>query len=367
MEDVIIIGAGLSGLNLAAQLKSENISVKIIEAQERLGGRIHTIYGNAETPMELGATWFNMQHSSLLNLLKQLKLDYFFQYSDGISLYETEESISPQKYRIPSYTPPTLRVKGGTTQLIEALRQLVGDENIIRQSAIIQIIDEGDYITLIDNLGTRYHSQRVVISIPPKLLIHTVQFTPALTPSIMQMMAATQTWMSGAAKFAVEYSSPFWREKGYSGTVYSYWDMASEIYDHSNYENSKFALMGFLNPSAIEYDFAERKSKLIQQLTRYFGEESQNYLSYNDKIWNDKFISTPDETFQPFHREIKHSLSEESYMNDKLFFMGTETSHIHNGYLEGAVYASNKLSQKLIAKSQKKIDKALHLFSNPKS
>ena len=65
MEDVIIIGAGLSGLSTAYQLKKAGINFKILEAQSHLGGRIETIYGKQDTPMEMGATWFGEEHLNL--------------------------------------------------------------------------------------------------------------------------------------------------------------------------------------------------------------------------------------------------------------------------------------------------------------
>lgn len=57
MTDVLIIGAGLSGLVTAFNLKKKDISFKILEAQTRVGGRIETIYGTYNTPMEMGVTF----------------------------------------------------------------------------------------------------------------------------------------------------------------------------------------------------------------------------------------------------------------------------------------------------------------------
>ena len=40
--DVTIIGAGLTGLLLAYRLQQHGISFTIVEARDRIGGRIHT-------------------------------------------------------------------------------------------------------------------------------------------------------------------------------------------------------------------------------------------------------------------------------------------------------------------------------------
>lgn len=40
--DIIVIGAGVSGLSVANQLQSQHKTVLILEARDRLGGRIHT-------------------------------------------------------------------------------------------------------------------------------------------------------------------------------------------------------------------------------------------------------------------------------------------------------------------------------------
>ena len=74
MKRVIIIGAGLSGLTIAYNLKKQNIPFLILEAQGDIGGRINTIKGVLDSPMEMGATWFNVIHTDLIQLLKDLEI-----------------------------------------------------------------------------------------------------------------------------------------------------------------------------------------------------------------------------------------------------------------------------------------------------
>ncbi|MFP2995399.1 FAD-dependent oxidoreductase [Spongiivirga sp. MCCC 1A20706] len=66
--DVIVIGAGLSGLNAALLLEESGFSVKIVEATDRLGGRVHTAK-ESDVPghPELGANGIGGGYARLLN------------------------------------------------------------------------------------------------------------------------------------------------------------------------------------------------------------------------------------------------------------------------------------------------------------
>ena len=62
--DVAVIGGGAAGIAAARRLMREpGLSVLLIEAKDRLGGRAHTIGG--DVPMDLGCAWL---HSALTNV-----------------------------------------------------------------------------------------------------------------------------------------------------------------------------------------------------------------------------------------------------------------------------------------------------------
>lgn len=347
MEDVIIIGGGLSGLAIAYHLKKSNISFKILEAQSRLGGRIETIYGSEKTPMEMGATWFSKEHKNLLSFLSELSVGFFEQHTEGIALFETMSFEPPQQYFVPANEHSAYRIKGGTYSLISALENAIGNENIIFNTHITEIIDQRNSICINDNLQNDFVCKQVIVAMPPKVISNTIKFTPPLPDALINTMQQTQTWMSGSTKFSVEYKKAFWKEGGFSGSVYSQSGLATEIYDHTNFEETKFAIKGFLNGSAIHYTFDERRAKVITQLTQYFGDEAKNYISYNDKIWNDKYIQPTVDNFLRPHFNNGHSLYGKSYMNDKLFFTGTETSLEFGGYMEGAVIAAKSAAERV--------------------
>ena len=56
MPDVLILGAGVAGLSAAVELARAGLHVEIIEARDRMGGRVFTQHDpTLNHPIELGA------------------------------------------------------------------------------------------------------------------------------------------------------------------------------------------------------------------------------------------------------------------------------------------------------------------------
>lgn len=76
--DVIIIGAGAAGLMAAKELSAAGRSICILEARNRIGGRIHTITDERFSyPVEAGAEFIHGKLEHTFRLIKEAKLDLY--------------------------------------------------------------------------------------------------------------------------------------------------------------------------------------------------------------------------------------------------------------------------------------------------
>jgi monoamine oxidase len=81
--DVVLVGAGMAGLIAARDLQAANVSVLVLEARNRVGGRLlnHTLKNGAV--VELGGQWVGPTQDRVLALAEELGLGLFPTYIEG--------------------------------------------------------------------------------------------------------------------------------------------------------------------------------------------------------------------------------------------------------------------------------------------
>lgn len=89
---IIVLGAGISGLGAARKLSEKNYDVTILEARNRIGGRIfsHTIDENDNLVVELGAEWVGDSHDKLKSLCNELGLELINNRFDDRLIYDNK-------------------------------------------------------------------------------------------------------------------------------------------------------------------------------------------------------------------------------------------------------------------------------------
>lgn len=349
-SDILIIGAGLTGLTIAYALRDSGLAIKIVEARSRLGGRIETVKTADGVKVEMGATWLGNKHTYLAGLLAELEIETFEQIIGDTAIYEAISTSPHYLARIPPNPEPSLRIAGGSEVLIKKLSSFISMENVFLDTKV-DSIKQNEVGAITDCTHSLFKSKIVISTLPPNLLVSSINFDGQLPSSLISVAKNTHTWMGESIKIALTYATPFWRSGELSGTIMSNVGPIPEMYDHSNVEDNKYALMGFLNGGYFQLKKEERLAIIMKQLKKYFGELAETYTGYEEKVWR-----TESETFAPYesnvlpHQFNGHDVYQESYLESRLMLAGTETSSYYPGYMEGAVYSGLLTSQRIIEK-----------------
>ncbi|MFA4841943.1 MAG: NAD(P)/FAD-dependent oxidoreductase [Agrococcus sp.] len=84
--DVVIIGAGVAGLSAATRLREAGHEVVVLEARDRVGGRLWTREIDGAM-LEIGGQWVSPDQSALLETIDALGLETFARYREGQNVY----------------------------------------------------------------------------------------------------------------------------------------------------------------------------------------------------------------------------------------------------------------------------------------
>jgi monoamine oxidase len=151
---VVIVGAGLSGLRAASQLIAQGIECIVLEARDRIGGRVLSITDTNRPDLgkfDLGPTWFWPQYeSTITNLVKELNLGTFVQYTKGAMLSERSQNVAPERYVLPENSEAmSIRFIGGVQSLIDAVAETIPSGVVELETRVTAIrLDEAAAITV---------------------------------------------------------------------------------------------------------------------------------------------------------------------------------------------------------------------------
>jgi monoamine oxidase len=106
--DVVVVGAGLAGLAAARVLRARGASVVVVEARERVGGRVlnHDI-GDGKV-VEVGGQWIGPTQDRLAALAAELGVETFPTHGEGENLIEYGGSLRRYSGTIPRINPAVL-------------------------------------------------------------------------------------------------------------------------------------------------------------------------------------------------------------------------------------------------------------------
>lgn len=360
VADVAIVGAGLCGLALARALQAQGLSVTVVEARERLGGRVLTLHCEATgQALDMGPTWFWPEtEPRIAALLAGLGLASAPQHDPGDALWLTDPNREPERREEApgGVHAGAQRIEGGAARLVDALAAALPAGSVHTGSALRLLRDRGAWLELQieqqDGRTRLLRARHAVLALPPRLVHERIAFDPPLPAALADALAATPTWMAAQAKALTTYPRPFWRAAGHSGNAFvrHAQAMLGEVFDAGDDATGAGALGGFvaLGP-AQRVDFRRGMPMLIEsQLAQLYGAQAQqdgrqHVLDWADEPWT---CSSADRESPPAPPQADPALRR-AHWAGRLHFGGSESAAHGAGHMEGALESAARIARAL--------------------
>ena len=352
-DPVVIVGAGLSGLYLARLLEQKGSPVSVLEARDRVGGRIvsEKIDAAPQASVDLGPAWVWPQlQPRLSRLLEELGIEVFAQYVDGDSLLQGPDG-RVQRHPGPSPHSESYRIVGGAQALVDALAGGLGAS--IHLNTEVRSIDANTRTVTARSGGelVEFPAGRVVSAMPLRLLADSVQLIPDVDEAIRRQWRAVPTWMAGHCKILLLYEAPLWREQGLSGEAFSQRGPLTEVYDGSPYSASDtagcYALTSFVGLSALQR-WQAGEGPLVEaslaQLEQLFGSGARDVKQVIVKDWSGEVHTTTEADLAGPHEHPHYPpTAPRQVLDGYLLLAGTEAAREYGGIVEGALESAEEI------------------------
>lgn len=368
-RDVVIIGAGPSGLTAAHALQQAGRTVAVLEARDRVGGRTWTDEIQGAT-LELGGQWISPDQTGLYELIGELGIGTYPRYREGAGVFiaadgtrteytgddfpigpeaiEQTNQLIAEMDRLAAEIDPDkpwehprareldtisfhhwlrgqsdneeactnigLFIAGGMltkpAHAFSALQALLMaasagsfsnlvDEDFILDRRIVGTMQGvskalaerlGDAVQLENPVlrlewnddGVLAHgstvtvkAKKAILAVPPNLYSR-ISYDPPM-PRRQHVTHQHQS-MGLVIKVHAVYPTPFWRDKGLSGTGFSPSRNVQEVYDNTMLDDPRGTLVGFVSDEKADALYAlgddARREAILSDLAAYLGDDA---------------------------------------------------------------------------------------------
>lgn len=122
--DVVIVGAGFSGLAAARALSSAGLRAIVLEARDRVAGRVYTEYrriDGIDVPLDLGGQWLGPTQTRAMTLVRELGVRTFAQHLEGRNVLDLDGRRRTYRGTVPRVGPLALAAIGWTWWRLDAM------------------------------------------------------------------------------------------------------------------------------------------------------------------------------------------------------------------------------------------------------
>ncbi len=214
---VVVVGAGLSGLAAAYELVRAGHDVTVLEARDRVGGRVLTLRDPfaAGHSAEAGAARILPEHDLTLGYASHfgLELDRFYPESGMyLQVRRRDRALIPPQEFLPE-RPDYVKIRGGSDRLPNAFVAALGGR-VVTASPVTDIV-VGNTVRTISSDGRTRESDRALVTVPVPLLSR-IRFSPALSAAKTEAMGGGFRYQAATRVF-VHFRTRFWEAEELNG------------------------------------------------------------------------------------------------------------------------------------------------------
>jgi monoamine oxidase len=126
--DVVVVGAGLAGLVATRDLAAQGRAVAVLEARDRVGGRLLNAQIGDGKVVEVGGQWVGPTQHRALALARELEVETFPTYAEGDNVVELGGRLRRYRGAIPKINPAVLADIGQAQFRIDRMARAVPTE-----------------------------------------------------------------------------------------------------------------------------------------------------------------------------------------------------------------------------------------------
>ena len=341
---VLIIGAGAAGMAAGHLLAQNGIDFQILEASNTYGGRMKRTTSFVDFPIPLGAEWLHVAENELTNILN----DTSTQISTQFLSYQAEDSIG--YYENGNLTYSSLSTEFGNDfidkKFINSTWFDFFEEYIVPSvsskmnlnTQIVSVDYQGDKVIATDSNGQTYESDKIIITVPLKVLQEgDITFLPELPSSHKNAVEDAPIW--GGLKVFLEFSQSFYPL--YLTFPDSETNAGQRIYYDAAYgQNSSSNVLGLVALGAQANQYQEltenaQKDYILNELDDIFnGLASQTYIKHIVQDWdNEPYIRSAylaDIAASSISNRLSKSINEKVYFAGEAYTQNDDWGGVHN-------------------------------------
>jgi monoamine oxidase len=405
--DVAVVGAGLAGLTAARELRRHKLTVCVVEARGRVGGRTLDRPIGGGHVVEGGGQWAGPTQTAVLGLAKELGVGTFKTYATGKTvvhfggsrlvvpagetgsrdLRKVRDTLDAMARQVPLADPWAAKRarEWDAVTVADWLRGNAGRagtrdelgleaETALGPPARTSLLWFLFYVHLAGGLhalnvgaqelrftgGPQALSQRlaadlgdaVVLSSPAEKIDQNgdaavVESKRVRVTARRVVVALVRRWVGEPGfKVNVVYPRPFWRAAGLSGLAVSDRGPAGVTFDNSPPDGSKGVVVVFVDPKKAPKDAGSRKKAVLRDLVALFGKAAGEPVGYVETDWADEPWTAG--CVSPLPPGVLTGFGPALRAPvGRVHWAGTETSEVWCGYMDGAVRSGVRVADEI--------------------